>query len=140
MKIAVNRCFGGFSLSNAGTRDYLRRKGKDAYFYKQTKYSFKDGKDEYTRITDDSGDLFSYTTTRDLGETFSGNIPEDCFFYLSGYKCRTDPDLLATVESLGEKACSNVSKIEIIEIPDGIDYEIDEYDGVESVHEKQRSW
>ncbi|CAK0757599.1 hypothetical protein CCP1ISM_7520003 [Azospirillaceae bacterium] len=30
--------------------------------------------------------------------------------------------------------------MEVIEIPDGVDWTIDDYDGVESIHEKHRSW
>ena len=43
-------------------------------------------------------------------------------------------------ETLGEKANTRFSDLKIVEIPDGVDYEIDEYDGIESIHEKHRSW
>jgi hypothetical protein len=54
---------------------------------------------------------------------------------------RTDPRLIQAIEELGEKESSGkLAKVHIIEIPDGIQYEIDEYDGVESVEEIHRSW
>lgn len=53
---------------------------------------------------------------------------------------RTDPDVVAVVESLGEKANGNCAKLKVVEIPDGVRWEIDEYDGIESVREVSQSW
>lgn len=53
---------------------------------------------------------------------------------------RADPRLIEVVEKLGEKASSSFSKLEIVEIPDGIEWEINNYDGYETIHEKHRSW
>ncbi len=53
---------------------------------------------------------------------------------------RDDSDLVAVVEELGEKANGSYAKLKIVEIPDGIDWEIDEYDGKETVDESHRSW
>ena len=55
-------------------------------------------------------------------------------------KERTDPLLIQVVEELGDKASSRYANLKIIEIPDGIDWEIDEYDGLETIHEVHRSW
>ena len=63
--------------------------------------------------------------------------------YVDGFEGqyeRTDPDLIAAVESLGDKANGSCAKLRIVEVLDGIDWEIDEYDGQESVNEKHRSW
>lgn len=53
---------------------------------------------------------------------------------------RHDPMLIRVVEKLGDAASGDCAALRIIEIPDGIEYEIDEYAGMESVHEKHRSW
>ena len=43
MKIVINVCFGGFSLSNKAIKRYLELKGEECYFYKQTKWNYSDG-------------------------------------------------------------------------------------------------
>jgi hypothetical protein len=41
---------------------------------------------------------------------------------------------------MGEEANDQFAKLEIVEIPDGVEWQIDEYDGYESIHEVHRSW
>jgi hypothetical protein len=44
------------------------------------------------------------------------------------------------VETLGEKANGSFAELKIVEVPDYIDWVINEYDGLESVEEKHQSW
>ncbi len=54
---------------------------------------------------------------------------------------RNDPRLIEIIERLGSEACSGQhAKLKIVEIPNGIEWEIDEYDGMESVAEKHCTW
>jgi hypothetical protein len=54
---------------------------------------------------------------------------------------RAHPKLIAAVEKVGLKKASGApAALAIREIPDGIEWEIDEYDGIETIHEKHRSW
>ncbi len=46
---------------------------------------------------------------------------------------RDDPRLVAVIEELGDKANGACAKLRVIEVPDGQPWEIDEYDGLESV-------
>jgi hypothetical protein len=46
---------------------------------------------------------------------------------------RTDPVLVEVVEELGEKANGFAANLEVIDIPKGTLYRIDEYDGLESI-------
>lgn len=64
----------------------------------------------------------------------TGNIFE------CGNKNRDDPFLAQVVKELGEKADTMFSELEVIEIPDGVKWQIGEHDGLEWVEEKHRVW
>lgn len=54
---------------------------------------------------------------------------------------RDDPVLIETVEQLGlEKSSGIFSSLKIIEIPNDIEWEIVDHDGMEEIHEKHRKW
>ena len=53
---------------------------------------------------------------------------------------RNDPKLVECVEKLGEEANDMYAKLKVVEIPDDVDWEIDEYDGMECVEEVHRRW
>jgi hypothetical protein len=53
---------------------------------------------------------------------------------------RSDPVLVAIVEELGKEADGKYSALEVVEIPDGIEWKIEEYDGMEWVSEAHRTW
>jgi hypothetical protein len=55
--------------------------------------------------------------------------------------CRYDPRVIAAIEKIGlEEAAGRDAELLIVEIPDGIEWEIWDYDGKESIHEKHRFW
>lgn len=142
MKIVINNCFGGFSLSEEATEYYLKLKGLPCYFYKQTKDRHRDGEDKYERTKANSKSFITFTFTKDLGASFTDfpNRDDSGYFYDRDI-ARTDEHLIKTVEDLGsKKASGSCAELKIIEIPDDVDWEIDEYDGSESVHEVHRSW
>ncbi len=53
---------------------------------------------------------------------------------------RDDPVLVKIVEYLGAEANGGYAKLKVVEIPDDVDWAIDEYDGKEWVAEKHRTW
>jgi len=53
---------------------------------------------------------------------------------------RNDPMLVAVVEKLGTAADTSVSELRVVEIPNDVEWQIEEYDGVEWVAEKHRTW
>jgi len=53
---------------------------------------------------------------------------------------RDDPILVAVVEELGEAASTNLSELEVVDIPDGTSWVIEEYDGLEWVAESHQTW
>lgn len=65
--------------------------------------------------------------------------PYGCM-YLNGDLERADPDLIAVVEELGNGANGQFANLKIIDIPNDVEWEIEEYDGVEWIAEKHRIW
>ena len=53
---------------------------------------------------------------------------------------RDDPALIQTIKELGDKANNRYSELRIVEIPDGVQWQIEEYDGNEWVAEQHRTW
>jgi hypothetical protein len=57
------------------------------------------------------------------------------------YLERNDPLLVQAVEFLGtESASDDYAKLVVIEIPDGIAWEVNSYDGMEKIVEQHRDW
>lgn len=133
MKLAINRKFGGFSVSVKGMLEIAKRKGLKVYPYvDDPDHSIMSN--HYVKGTNA---LVVYYLLKDVGDKFEGNIYKDELywkFYPSDYKNRTDPDLIATIENLGEEANGTFGELKVVEIPDGFDYEINDYDGLESVY------
>ncbi len=138
-EIVINRCWGGFGLSRKALKRYAELKGFKLYFYKQTKYEHSDGKDEYERI-DNSGKkvLISYSVKKDFGKS-TNKLDNNSFF--SDYDIKRDDEILVrVVKELGMEANGEHSELKIVEIPNNIDWEIDDYDGMETIREKHREW
>jgi hypothetical protein len=54
---------------------------------------------------------------------------------------KRNDNLLATIiEYLGDLADSKYSELKVVEIPDDVDWYVKEYDGIEWVAEKHRTW
>jgi len=122
MKIAINRCYGGFSLNN-NVAKLLKKKGVRTTF---------DG--EY--YSDGSGPKKSF------GEEWHNFSNEDFGIESDNYYAwRADKRLIESIEEVGcDKAGISVSEINIVEIPDDVKWEISEYDGIETVEEEHRRW
>jgi len=129
MKIVINRCYGGFSLSHEGILAYAKRKGLKLWW--QEDYE-KVQVGEYGRAQLSGGPFCVHYVT--------ANPPTDDDYFSERDLDRDDPDLITVVKKLGERANGSCAKLEIIEIPDGVKYEIEEYDGIEWVAEKHRTW
>lgn len=141
MKVVINNCFGGFGLSDKAIRMIMKGRGLGCYRYRLTKYDYKNGIEEYTRLEDDEeseGRLIDYLTA-DCGKVIN-KLPRDTYWYYREELKRTDKDLIEVVEKLGSEANTSCSNLVIVEIPDNVDYEITDYDGLETIHEKHRTW
>ena len=141
MKIVINTCFGGFSLSNKAIKRYLELKGEECYFYKQTKWNYSDGYEEYT-LTDenDNTSSFIYCYTKNLGDKITESDDMLNYWFNDREIDRTDKELIKVIEELGCEANGCCAKLKVVEIPDDVNWEIDDYDGIESIEEVHRSW
>jgi len=135
MKVVVNRCFDGFGLSAKAIRKYLELKGKKCWFYEEV---YENDQIKYHRVVEEED--FFLSVTEDLGE-YPTDEEMNCAEYFSEYDIeRNDSDLVAVVEELGDEANRRFAELEVVEIPDDVEWEISEYDGVERVEEVHRSW
>lgn len=102
MKIAINKCYGGFSVS----------------------------KEVFTELGipwDEYGFLDNEVMGIDGGENYDA--------------WRAHPKLIAAIEKIGEdKASGSLARVHVVDIPDGVEWEIHDYDGVETIREVHRSW
>ena len=64
---------------------------------------------------------------------FYNNFQDNCID-------RADPVLVRIVEELGDEASGVYSELKVVDIPDGVRYTIEEYDGREWVAEVHRTW
>jgi hypothetical protein len=116
VKLVINKCFGGYGLSEEAVRLYAKKK------------------DWGVRVNNAAS--CTYLTLIHGG--------------IAGFACeetsvddieRNDPILVAVVEELGCKAASgDFASLKIVEIPDDVQWELDDYDGQECIHEIHRSW
>lgn len=121
MKIVISKCFGGFSLSTEGFELLLNLKG--------IAYEKKD-----RELDADS------LIKTDFYEVGHAGDPEHYILEYDYFYDRSDPDLIAVVEKLGDKANGFAAELKIVEIPDGVEYIVQEYDGIEWIAEKHRVW
>ncbi len=133
MKIVINGCYGGFSLSPEATLECYRlgmegiARPVDEYFSHSDKTKDLEEWREYLKEPTDS--LFI--------TIFS---PDERFVLDTRPEKRDDPILIQVVERLGDKANGMCAKLKVVEIPDGVAWGIDEYDGAESIEESHQSW
>ncbi len=137
MKIVINRCYGGFGLSVTAILRYLEIKGQEVWVEPDkwdNTYWLVAPEDRMDRK---HGQEF-YSMSIDDRIEHNRKLSEETFYY--GNVERNDPVLVQVVEELGKEANGNHAKLEIVEIPDDVDWEIDEYDGRERIAEKRRTW
>jgi hypothetical protein len=152
MKVVINGCYGGFGLSPKATKRLAELEGKECYFFVRDIMS---DDDVYTPISveDAKTSFMWYAYSVPNPEDYDLNKRDDDGLFKSANERarkisiktsydidRDDPLLVQVIEELGEEANGSHAKLEVIEIPDGVEYTIDEYDGIESIHEKHRSW
>jgi len=56
------------------------------------------------------------------------------------YAFRADPRLIALIEEMGAAAGGKFATLKVVEIPADVQWEIEEYDGMEWISEMHRTW
>lgn len=157
MKLVINKCYGGYGLSPQAIQKIAERKGRPCFFFKKASAAAViDGEYIPCSMTDAAKEFIWWAF--DVPNPNDALMKEDNWHEMtmeqkhassalyekhhldSRWEPRTDPDLVAVVEALGEAANGNHAELRVVEIPDGIEYGIDEYDGIEQVAEAHRSW
>jgi hypothetical protein len=83
-------------------------------------------------INDGYGGFYLSEEALHMFAKLKGKNPSEINIYHSNFK-RHDEDLVKVVEYLGDKASGICSELKIVEIPNGIKYKINDYDGWETV-------
>ncbi len=137
VKLVINKCYGGFGLSEQAyerlialgvpVRKYIEpHRGPDGLCLKEP---LNDGEAIFDRTLEEPSEI------RDAMLRLGRRYWET---WLDGN--RRHPLLIQVVEELGESANGRHAELKIVEVPDGVDFEIEEYDGIEWVAETHRTW
>lgn len=164
MKVVVNRCFGGFSISPKAIKRMAELNGKECYFFKGYSIgelepiTFEEAQKNNFSISaftvpDPNQYLLTFTNKSGLPEFKTipwekmtkkqreeQNTRYAEIIIENRPENRADPLLVQVVEELGEEADGACASLRIVEIPDDVKWFIDDYDGQETIREEHRSW
>ena len=132
MKVVINRCFGGFGLS----RDALLRLARTPceHVVRHVPREYFGGKDGWEKE-------FAEYQSRSPDSMFALVMDGDRILTDEHrYGDRNCSHLVFVVEAMGDAANGQCAELEVVSIPDGVEFGIEEYDGVESIHENHRRW
>src|SRR5579872_4210950 len=134
MKIVINACFGGFSLSPRAVMRWAELQGHECYLFKRGFTHL--GESSHIPVTIDKckpGDYIVAFDVPNINEVMgewpaNGTLAEKqaCNDAYRSHDIdtrpddRTDPLLIQTIEELGAKANGMCADLKIIEIPDGV--------------------
>ena len=143
MKVVINDCHGGFGLSHEAVERYLELKLIKVY-PEPDRFGLREFGIRYwlvepgdQRVADVTAEGWSEMTLEErrlYNEQCSAQV-----FYDRDVP-RDDPFLVQAVEEIGELANGHFARLKIVEIPDDVEWYIEEYDGLEWVAERHRTW
>ena len=148
MKVVINKCYGGFGLSDTAYEKLIEW-GVPVRAYIQEQRS-EDGR--FGRVPENEGEIIFDRELTPRGEdsftdlyykykgkgTKSRTTPR--YWETWTRDNRTHPLIVRVVEELGEHADGGFAELAVVEIPDDIEWYIDDYDGIETINEQYRSW
>lgn len=141
MKLVINEAHGGFGLSEQAVRRYFEIKNEPLWVEPDTQYQ-SIGIIRYYRVSPEdripNRDEEFYSMPVEERIEYNKACAEQSFYDRD--LCRADPVLVQVVEELGELADGRYATLKVVEIPDDVKWQIEEYDGSEWVAEKHRTW
>lgn len=121
IKVAVNRCYGGFSVSLEAAR-------------RMAELGHAEAADEVREYDEKIADPSKRDESEvKYGVRWYGHLCRD-------REARTVPALIQTIEELGDRANGEFAKLYVAEIPGDAAWYIEEHDGREWVAEAHRTW
>ena len=135
MKIVINDCHGGFGLSDEAVIRYNELLGRKVWCIKHQTFNYT----TYSLVPPDER-IDIENESHGAPKNWHEMTEKEKFQYNETYRNQTfygrdiqrnDPFLIQVVEEMGEKANDRYSELKIVEIPDDVEWQIDEYDGSE---------
>ena len=148
MKVVINSCYGGFSVSLEAARHMAaagsERAKKTVAEHEAKLARFEQYKrDGVIKGTEDDKERKFETSRFDINIKY-GSLPDfHGYGYVDGIDGgfeRNDPLLVGAVEALGKNASGQHANLTVVEIPDDVKWTISEYDGIEHIAEEHRTW
>lgn len=139
MKVVINRCWGGFGLSVAATLA-LYDGGWTELGTPVEKWYGPTSERKEKELAEWRAYVASGGASASPFLTAFSKDESHVVYFSRGDGVRSDPRLVEVVEKMGKAAWGNHAELRIVEIPDGVQFEIDDYDGMEAVSEIHRSW
>lgn len=137
-KVVINRCFGGFGLSEAAYAKLIEW-GVPVRAYAEPPRDPETGL--YRERGENEGEVI-FDRTLGVKGAMDDAMMSVCGRYWETWldKRRDHPLLVRVVEEMGEAAESRHAELKVVEIPADIAWHIEEYDGIEHIAEDHRTW
>jgi len=134
-RIVINACYGGFGVSIEAMKALVERGSDVIATVTMEEYTRGNILPSFLAELVDAGD--GYQTQKWARSLFKDGL---VYYIEREREGRTDPILVNVVEELGEMANGPHAELKIVDVPDDVEWEIAEYDGIEWVAEKHRTW
>ena len=131
MKVVINTCYGGFGLSGEALVRLIEIGSELIEKERASEWSTKG-------ISEGNGKWIAGGY-----QEYMHSVHKDGFMYgVDDWdkSIRTHPDIIRVIEELGSAANSDYASLSIVDVPDGVGWRIEEYDGNEWVSENHRTW
>lgn len=137
MKVVINTCYGGFGLSPQALYELWKAGVTEVgcpveEFYRSSKDRLESDLKKWREYKKNKREIFALTVFSEDEKYVLWHLNDDLR--------RDNPKLVEVVERLGEKADGECAKLKVVEIPDGTEWEIGNYDGMEHIAEKHETW